>query len=81
MNILYMSTVLPYLVHRVRSNVLHETSKIQAKHILTCVVNHTQLVRVMFLSHGVFESTTACCEAGVEDVVMATVANDQVTTA
>ena len=30
----------------------------------------------------VFESTTACCEAGVEDVVMATVANDlQVTTA
>ena len=36
---------------------------------------------VVFLSH-VFESTTACCEAGVEDVVMATVANDlQVTTA
>ena len=29
----------------------------------------------------VFESTTACCEAGEEDVVMATVANDlQVTT-
>ena len=40
------------------------------------------MVGVVFLSHGVFESTTACCEAGVEEVVMATVANDlQVTTA
>ena len=40
------------------------------------------MVRVVFLSHGVFESTTACCEGGMEDVVMATVANDlQVTTA
>ena len=30
----------------------------------------------------VFESTTACCEAGEEDVIMTTVANDlQVTTA
>ena len=30
----------------------------------------------------VFESTTECCEVGVEDVVMTTVANDlQVTTA
>ena len=30
----------------------------------------------------VFESTAACCEAGVEDVVMTTVDNDQqVTTA
>ena len=40
------------------------------------------MVGVVFLSHGVFESTTACCEAGVKDVVMATVDNDlQVTTA
>ena len=30
---------------------------------------------MLFLSHGVFEPTTACCEAGV-DVVMTTVAND-----
>ena len=30
----------------------------------------------------VFECTTACCEAGVQDVAMTTVANDlQVTTA
>ena len=37
---------------------------------------------MVFLSHGVFESTTVCCEPGVEDVVMTTVANDlQVTTA
>ena len=35
-----------------------------------------------FYHIDVFESTTACCEAGVEDVVMTTVANDlQVTTA
>ena len=34
------------------------------------------MVRVVFLSHGVFEFTTACCEPGVEDVVMTTVAND-----
>ena len=40
------------------------------------------MVGVVFLSHGVSESTTVCCEVGVEDVVMATVANDlQVTTA
>ena len=40
------------------------------------------MVGVVFLSHGAFECTTACCEAGVEDVVMTTVANDlQVTTA
>ena len=39
------------------------------------------MVRVVFLSR-VFECTTACCEAGVEDVVMTTVTNDlQVTTA
>ena len=47
-----------------------------------CCEPHTTVVGVVFLSHGVFESTTACCEGGVEDVVMATVANDlQVTTA
>ena len=35
-----------------------------------------------FYLMDVFESTTACCEAGVEAVVMTTVANDlQVTTA
>ena len=77
-----MSTVLPYLVHRVRSNVLHETSKIRAKHILTCVVNHTKLwLESCFYLMYVSESTTTCCEAGVEDVVMTTAANDlQVTT-
>ena len=47
-----------------------------------CCEPHTTVVGVVFLSHGVFESNTACCEAGVEDVVMATVANVlQVTTA
>ena len=47
--------------------------------LCTCVF--LVLTRAVFLS-CVFESTAACCEAGVEDVVMTTVDNDQqVTTA
>ena len=44
--------------------------------MIPCTVRNLNcdLSRV-FLSH-VFESTTACSEAGVEDVVMTTVAND-----
>ena len=48
---------------------------------LTVLCTHFELWFELFLSH-VFESTTACREAGVEDVFMTTVANDlQVTTA
>ena len=47
------------------------------------VVNHTLLwFESRFYLMHVFESTTACCEAGMEDVFMTTVSNDlQVTTA
>ena len=48
---------------------------------LTVLRTHFELWFDVYLMY-VFESATACCEAGVEDVVMTTVANDlQVTSA
>ena len=50
---------------------------------LTVLCTHSELwFEPCFYLMYVFESTTACSEAGVEAVVMTTVANDlQVTTA
>ena len=53
-------------------------------HHLTVLCTHFELwfSESCFYLMNVFECTTVCCEAGVEDVVMTTVANDlQVTTA
>ena len=49
---------------------------------IVCCTHSELWFELCFYLMYVFESTTACCEVGVKDVVMTTVANDlQVTTA